>query len=353
MVATCTDDRLSHKTASEIFEGFFRCTERFAEDHGLIDGGDDNGTKHDDDCSVISVDVRSPTTFLRSNDDDVSVLSRDDVEDDCNREENGENGSMAADDDDDDDDDDDSVAYVEETDDDDDSVAYVKLKKLSDEEMEALYLKAKSLLVLKQYAAFVEALKDCQQLLSFQLPKHGNATLLHVLSSQKVAPPEMYLLQAIAQDPAAVQLLDANGNSALHLCARALNTSNLRAFFLFLRFCRGSAHQPNNAGDLPLHIVAATASAGAEKAVAALLEANPTALTTRGARGKVPLHLAIAEGSGNQKILQAVLQAHKESQLPLIDFDGDGKWIQSSRRILSHCILSSQDLNVHTFTSAL
>ena len=335
MVAT--DEQRSHHNACDIFEGlFFHCTGRFAEDHcyGFNEDGDDDGTNCDDDCSIISDDVRSPIISLQSNNDDLSVLSRDDVEEGRDEGEDGENDAFAADDD-------------------DDSVAYVKLKKLSDEEMEALYLKAKSLLVLKQYAAFVEALKDCQQLLSFQLPKHGNATLLHVLSSQKVAPPEMYLLQAIAQDPAAVQLLDANGNSALHLCARALNTSNLRAFFLFLRFCRGSTHQPNNAGDLPLHIVAATASAGAEKAVAALLEANPTALTTRGARGKVPLHLAIAEGSGNQKILQAVLQAHKESQLPLIDFDGDGKWIQSSRRILSHCILSSQDLNVHTFTSAL
>ena len=323
MVAT--DDRISHQNASDIFEGFFRCTERFAEDHCYGLDGDDGGTNYDDDYSIVSYDVRSPTSSLRSNDDDVSVLSRDDVEEDCIREENEENGAMAADDDGD---------------------------SLSDEEMEALYLKAKSLLVLKQYAAFIKVLKDCQQLLSFQLLKHGNATLLHVLSSQEVAPPEKYLLQTIAQDPTAVELLDANGNSALHLCARALNTSNLRAFFLFLRFSRGSAYQPNNAGDLPLHIVAATGSAGAEKAVAALLEVNPTALTTRGARGKVPLHLAIAEGSGN-KVLKFLLSAHKEAQLGVVDFDDDGKWIQSSRRISSHCMLSSQDLNVYTFTSTL
>ena len=314
MVAT--DERVSLQNACDIFEGlFFHCTGRFAEEHcyGVNGDGDDDGTNYDDNCSIISDDVRSPTTSLRFADDDISALSRDDVEEGRDEEEDGENGAIAADDD-------------------DDSVAYVKPKKLSDEEMEALYLKAKSLLVLKQYPAFIEALKDCQQLLSFQLPKHGNATLLHVLSSQKVAPPEMYILQAISQDPTAVQLLDANGNSALHLCAKALNTSNLRAFFLCLRFCRGSAYQPNNVGDLPLHIVAATGSAGAEKAVIALLEVNPTALTTRGARGKVPLHCAFAEGSGNTKILIEILAAHKEAQIGVTDFDDDGKWLHQAGR---------------------
>ena len=319
MVAT--DEQRSHHNACDIFEGlFFHCTGRFAEDHcyGFNEDGDDDGTNCDDDCSIISDDVRSPIISLRSNNDDLSVLSRDDVEEGRDEGEDGENDAFAADDD-------------------DDSVAYVKLKKLSDEEMEALYLKAKSLLVLKQYAAFIEALKDCQQLLSFQSAKHGNATLLHVLSSQEEAPPEHYILQAISQDPTAVQLLDTNGNSALHLCARALNTSNLRAFFLFLRFCRGSAYQPNNVGDLPLHIVAATGSAGAEKAVIALLEVNPTALTTRGARGKVPLHCAFAEGSGNTKILMEILAAHKEAQIGVTDFDDDGKWLhQAGRWIYRH-----------------
>ena len=332
MVAT--DERRSHHYTCDIFEGlFFHCTGRFAGDHcyGFNEDGDNDGTNYDDDCSIISDDVRSPIISLRSNNDDISVLSRDDVEEG----EEGENDAFAADDD-------------------DDSVAYVKLKKLSDEEMEALYLKTKSLLVLKQHAAFIEALKDSQQLLSFQSAKHGNATLLHVLSSQEVAPPEMYILQAISQDPTAVPLLDANGNSALHLCARALNTSNLRAFFLFLRFCRGSVYQPNNAGDLPLHIVAATGSAGAEKAVAALLEVNPTALTTRGARGKVPLHCAFAEGFGNTKILIEILAAHKEAQIGVTDFDDDGKWFTIKLEdIYRHHVYHQQVLTFYTIPSYL
>lgn len=334
MVAT--DERVSLQNACDIFEGlFFHCTGRFAEEHcyGVNGDGDDDGTNYDDNCSIISDDVRSPTTSLRFADDDISALSRDDVEEGRDEEEDGENGAIAADDD-------------------DDSVAYVKPKKLSDEEMEALYLKAKSLLVLKQYPAFIEALKDCQQLLSFQSPKHGNATLLHILSSQEVAPPEMYILQAISQDPTAVQLLDANGNSALHLCAKALNTSNLRAFFLCLRFCRGSAYQPNNAGDLPLHVVAATGSAGAEKAVAALLEVNPTALTTRGARGKVPLHFAFAEGSGNTKILAEILTAHKEAQIGVIDFDDDGKSFQYEKERFCRSV-SIPSVQIHTYLGTL
>ena len=309
MVAT--DEKLSYRhDACDAFESaFFHCAERFAVDHcyGVNEDGDDDGTNYDDDCSIISNDVRSPLTSLRSA-DDTSALSRDDVEDESDEEEDEENDATAA-----------AYSYN------DDTVAYVKPKKRSDEEMEALYLKAKSLLVLKRYSAFVEALKDCQELLSFHSTKHGNATLLHLLSSQEVAPPEMYILQAISQDPSAVQLLDADGNSALHLSARVLNTSNLRAFFLFLKFCRSSAYQPNNSGDLPLHIAAATGSAGAEAGVAALLEINPTALTTRGARGKVPLHCAFAEGSGNTNILVEILAAHKEMQIGVIDFDDDGK----------------------------
>ena len=298
MVAT--DEKLSYRhDACDVFESaFFHCAERFAVDHcyGVNEDGDDDGTNYDDDCSIV--------TSTRSADD-----TRDDVDDESDEEEDEENDATAA-----------AYSYY-----DDDAVAYVKPKKRSDEEMEALYLKAKSLLVLKRYSAFVEALKDCQELLSFHSTKHGNATLLHLLSSQEVAPPEMYILQAISQDPSAVQLLDADGNSALHLSARVLNTSNLRAFFLFLKFCRSSAYQPNNSGDLPLHIAAAFGSAGAEAGVAALLEINPTALTTRGARGKVPLHCAFAEGSGNTNILVEILAAHKEMQIGVIDFDDDGK----------------------------
>lgn len=209
---------------------------------------------------------------------------------------------------------------------DDDSIAYYKPKQMSIEELESRFLQAKSLLVLKRYTAFVNALRDCQELLSFRLINENESTLLHVLASQDVAPPDNVILQTIAQDPAAVNLLDGSGNSLLHCAAKAWScASNLRAFFLLLKFCRTGATQQNADGDLPLHIVAASGSRGAEKAAGALLEVNPTALTVRNSSGKIPLHLAFTEGSGNTKCLTELLVSHKEKKISVSDLDDEGK----------------------------
>ena len=338
-----SDEHMSTKVCDVVERFYCDCGGRFAEEHCYGDDASILASCSDDD------DARSPspiTSFDSTKDDvistqstsrdDVSAQSRDDIKKDED-DEDDEDDDKDNDNDNDNDNDDHENGATSTVGDDKDSTVYMKPKKLSVEEMEALYLKAKDLLVLRKYPAFVEAVTDCQQLLSFQSTKHGDVTLLHLLSSQDVAPPEMYILQTISQDPSAVRLLDANGNSVLHLSAKALNASNLRVFLLFLKFCRGRAYQPNNIGDLPLHIVAATGSPGAEQAVTALVEANPTALTVRGARGKPPLHLALAEGSSNSKILVEILAAHKEKQISIVDLDDDGEY----RVEPSHCMVVS------------
>ena len=197
-----------------------------------------------------------------------------------------------------------------------DSVAHTTPKNLSVKEMEALELTSKILSAVKKYPTLADTLDG---LLSFQgIDNEDDDASLNAASSKVGA------LQT-PQDPSSADRLDANGNSALHLSAKALDASNVSEFLFLLEDSRDSACQPNNNNDLPLHIVAATGSTGAERAVMALVDANHTALAVRGARGKTPLHLALAEGSSNLEVLEEILAAHRERKIGVIDFDDEGK----------------------------
>ena len=191
-------------------------------------------------------------------------------------------------------------------DDDNDNVAHTTPKNISVEEMEALELTSKILSAVRKYPTLADTLDG---LLSFQCIDNEDDD-----ASLNAAPGKVGALQNTSLDPSGADRLDANGNSALHLSAKALNASE------FIEVC-----QPNNNDDSDLHIVAATGSSGAEKAVMALVEANHNALTVRGARGKTPLHLALAEGSSNLMVLKEILAAHREREIGVIDFDDEGK----------------------------
>ena len=197
-----------------------------------------------------------------------------------------------------------------------DSVAHTTPKNLSVKEMEALELTSKILSVVRKYPTLADTLDG---LLSFQGIDNEDDD-----GSLNAAPSKVGALQT-SQDPSSADRLDANGNSALHLSAKALDASNVSEFLFLLEDSRDSACQPNNNNDLPLHIVAATGSTGAERAVMALVDANHTALAVRGARGKTPLHLALAEGSSNLEVLEEILAAHRERKIGVIDFDDEGK----------------------------
>ena len=220
--------------------------------------------------------------------------------------------------------------------DNDDSVAHTPPKNLSIEEMEALQLTSKVLSAVRKYPTFADTLNG---LLSFQCidnEEDDDASDL-TPNSLTAVPSKVGALRKTSQDKSRADRLDANGNSALHLSAKALNASNVSDFLLLLEDSRDSASQPNNNNDLPLHIVAATGPTGTEKAVMALVEANQTALTVRGARGKTPLHLALTEGSRNLPVLAKILAYHKLRKIGVIDFDDEGKLsCGANNRLISH-----------------
>lgn len=198
-----------------------------------------------------------------------------------------------------------------------DNVAHTTPKNISVDEMEALELTSKILSAVKKYPTLADTLDG---LLSFQGIDNEDDD-----ASLNAAPGKVGVLQKTSQDPSGADRLDANGNSALHLSAKALDASNVSEFLFLLEDSRDSTGQPNNSNDLPLHIVAAAGSSGAEKAAMALVDANHTALAVRGARGKTPLHLALAEGSSNLQVLEEILAAHRERKIGVIDFDDEGK----------------------------
>ena len=198
-----------------------------------------------------------------------------------------------------------------------DNVAHTTPKNISVDEMEALELTSKILSAVKKYPTLADTLDG---LLSFQGIDNEDDD-----ASLNAAPGKLGVLQKTSQDPSGADRLDANGNSALHLSAKALDASNVSEFLFLLEDSRDSTGQPNNSNDLPLHIVAAAGSSGAEKAAMALVDANHTALAVRGARGKTPLHLALAEGSSNLQVLEEILAAHRERKIGVIDFDDEGK----------------------------
>ena len=240
--------------------------------------------------------------------------------------------------------------------DNDDSVAHTPPKNLSIEEMEALQLTSKVLSAVRKYPTFADTLNG---LLSFQCIDNEDDCYNDDASdltpnSLTAVPSKVGALRKTSQDKSRADRLDANGNSALHLSAKALNASNMSEFLLLLEDSRDSACQPNNNNDLPLHIVAATGSTGAEKAVMALVEANQTALTVRGARGKTPLHLALTEGSRNLPVLAKILAYHKLRKIGVIDFDDEGKLsCGANNRLISHDTSPPKNVVQYECASAL